>query len=719
MEKIIADALKISAKQVKAVLELFADDATIPFIARYRKERTGGLDEEVLREIEQRFEYLTLLNSRKETILRSIEEQGKLTGELAAAINEADKLQVLEDLYLPFKPKRRTRATIAKEKGLEPLAEFILNNPNFSGNFEEELQRFVDEEKGVTTTEDAEAGALDIIAEQISETIKVRNAVREYLSSKSLFCSSKNEKPPEETTKKVDVYEVYYDFKIPFLKIKPHQVLAINRGEKEGFLKVTLDFNKEEILRKIYYTFQGKGKSYFEELIKTAVKDSFGRLIFPSIERELRGEITEKSELHAIEIFASNLRQLLLQPPISGKIIMGIDPGFVSGSKIAVIDKTGKYLDGATIYPHPPQKRINEAKKKIRDFIEKYHVDIIAIGNGTASRETEAMIAELIKTLERKVSYLIVNEAGASVYSASPLAKEEFPELEASMRGNISIARRVLDPLSELVKIEPKSIGVGMYQHDVNQKLLGKKLDDVVISCVNFVGVDLNTASVPLLNYVSGLSKPLSKRIVKYREEKGNFTTRADLKKVRGLGEKAFEQCAGFLKIRESKNPLDNTFIHPESYSATEKLLNLVGISLNDIKEKGGLVELYVKEKGIRNVAEKIGIGELTLSDIIENLKKPGRDPREDVPKPILRDDILKLEDLSEGMKLKGTVRNIVDFGAFIDIGLKNDALLHISEMSNKFINSPMDVLSVGDLIEVTVKTIDYNKGRIGLSLIV
>ncbi len=719
MEKIIADALKISAKQVKAVLELFADDATIPFIARYRKERTGGLDEEVLREIEQRFEYLTLLNSRKETILRSIEEQGKLTGELAAAINGADKLQVLEDLYLPFKPKRRTRATIAKEKGLEPLAEFILNNPNFSGNFEEELQRFVDEEKGVTTTEDAEAGALDIIAEQISETIKVRNAVREYLSSKSLFCSSKNEKPPEETTKKVDVYEVYYDFKIPFLKIKPHQVLAINRGEKEGFLKVTLDFNKEEILQKIYYTFQGKGKSYFEELIKTAVKDSFGRLIFPSIERELRGEITEKSELHAIEIFASNLRQLLLQPPISGKIIMGIDPGFVSGSKIAVIDKTGKYLDGATIYPHPPQKRINEAKKKIRDFIEKYHVDIIAIGNGTASRETEAMIAELIKTLERKVSYLIVNEAGASVYSASPLAKEEFPELEASMRGNISIARRVLDPLSELVKIEPKSIGVGMYQHDVNQKLLGKKLDDVVISCVNFVGVDLNTASVPLLNYVSGLSKPLSKRIVKYREEKGNFTTRADLKKVRGLGEKAFEQCAGFLKIRESKNPLDNTFIHPESYSATEKLLNLVGISLNDIKEKGGLVELYVKEKGIRNVAEKIGIGELTLSDIIENLKKPGRDPREDVPKPILRDDILKLEDLSEGMKLKGTVRNIVDFGAFIDIGLKNDALLHISEMSNKFINSPMDVLSVGDLIEVTVKTIDYNKGRIGLSLIV
>ncbi len=717
-ENIIAKELNIKDEQVKAVLKLFSEEATIPFIARYRKEKTGGLDEEVLREIEQKFEYLNLLNARKETVLKSIEEQGKLTDELSAAINAAEKLQTVEDLYLPYKRKRRTRGTIAKEKGLEPLSEFIMSEKDFRGDLNEIAEKFINPEKGVETSEEALSGALDIIAEKIGETAKVREQSRRYLAEKGLLCSTKNEKPPEETTKRKDVYEVYHDFKVPFAKLKPHQTLAINRGEKEGFLKVVFDFDKDELLNKIYKTFQGKEFTVFEDLIRAAVKDSFGRLIYPSIERELRNELTEKAELHAIEVFASNLRQLLLQPPISGKIIMGIDPGFVSGSKIAVIDKTGKYLDGATIYPHPPQKRMTEAKGKIKSFIEKYNVEIIAIGNGTASRETETMVAELIKTLERKVNYLIVSEAGASVYSASPLAKEEFPDLEASMRGNISIARRVLDPLSELVKIEPKAIGVGMYQHDVNQKLLAKKLDDVVESCVNYVGVDLNTASVSLLSYVSGLSKPLAKRIVKYREENGFFPSREELKKVRGLGEKAFEQAAGFLKIRESDNPLDNTFIHPESYKATEKLLRIVGISVNEISEKGSLIELYVKQKGIRNIAEKLGVGEMTLSDIVDNLKKPGRDPREDVPKPILRSDILKLEDLSEGMKLKGTVRNIVDFGAFVDIGLKNDALLHISEISNKFINSPLDVLSVGDLIEVTVKSIDYNKGRIGLTLL-
>ncbi len=717
-ENIIAKELNINDEQVKAVLKLFSEEATIPFIARYRKEKTGGLDEEVLREIEQKFEYLNLLNARKETVLKSIEEQGKLTDELSAAINAAEKLQTVEDLYLPYKRKRRTRGTIAKEKGLEPLSEFIMSEKDFRGDLNEIAEKFINPEKGVETSEEALSGALDIIAEKIGETAKVREQSRRYLAEKGLLCSTKNEKPPEETTKKKDVYEVYHDFKVPFAKLKPHQTLAINRGEKEGFLKVVFDFDKDELLNKIYKTFQGKEFTVFEDLIRAAVKDSFGRLIYPSIERELRNELTEKAELHAIEVFASNLRQLLLQPPISGKIIMGIDPGFVSGSKIAVIDKTGKYLDGATIYPHPPQKRMTEAKGKIKSFIEKYNVEIIAIGNGTASRETETMVAELIKTLERKVNYLIVSEAGASVYSASPLAKEEFPDLEASMRGNISIARRVLDPLSELVKIEPKAIGVGMYQHDVNQKLLAKKLDDVVESCVNYVGVDLNTASVSLLSYVSGLSKPLAKRIVKYREENGFFPSREELKKVRGLGEKAFEQAAGFLKIRESDNPLDNTFIHPESYKATEKLLRIVGISVNEISEKGSLIELYVKQKGIRNIAEKLGVGEMTLSDIVDNLKKPGRDPREDVPKPILRSDILKLEDLSEGMKLKGTVRNIVDFGAFVDIGLKNDALLHISEISNKFINSPLDVLSVGDLIEVTVKSIDYDKARIGLTLL-
>ncbi len=717
-ENIIAKELNINDEQVKAVLKLFSEEATIPFIARYRKEKTGGLDEEVLREIEQKFEYLNLLNARKETVMKSIEEQGKLTDELSAAINAAEKLQTVEDLYLPYKRKRRTRATIAKEKGLEPLSEFILSEKDFRGDLNEIAEKFINPEKGAATSEEALSGALDIIAEKIGETAKIRENVRRYLAEKGVLRSTKNEKAPEETDRKKDVYEVYHDFKIPFAKSKPHQILAINRGEKEGFLKVVFDFDKDELLNKIYKTFQGKEFTVFEDLIRTAVKDSFGRLIYPSIERELRNELTEKAELHAIEVFASNLRQLLLQPPISGKIIMGIDPGFVSGSKIAVIDKTGKYLDGATIYPHPPQKRMTEAKGKIKSFIEKYDVDIIAIGNGTASRETETMVAELIKTLEREVSYLIVSEAGASVYSASPLAKEEFPDLEASMRGNISIARRVLDPLSELVKIEPKAIGVGMYQHDVNQKLLSKKLDDVVESCVNYVGVDLNTASVSLLSYVSGLSKPLAKRIVKYREENGFFPSREELKNVRGLGEKAFEQAAGFLKIRESGNPLDNTFIHPESYDATEKLLRLVGISVDEISAKGSLIELYVKQKGIRNIAGKLGVGEMTLSDIVDNLKKPGRDPREDVPKPILRSDILKLKDLSEGMKLKGTVRNIVDFGAFVDIGLKNDALLHISEISNKFINSPLDVLSVGDLIEVTVKSIDYTKGRIGLTLL-
>jgi uncharacterized protein len=718
IENKIAEELNINRRQVKAVLELFSEDATVPFIARYRKERTGGLDEEVLRAIEERNEYLKLLESRKAAVLKSIEEQGKLSDELIAAINQADKLQTVEDLYLPYKPKRRTRATIAKEKGLEPLADFILTNPDFAGDFDSVLSKFIDEEKGVADSEEAQTGALDIIAERISETAKVRESVREYLRDEALLISEKNEKTPEETTKKKDVYEVYHEFKIAFSTLKPHQVLAINRGTKEGFLKIGFDFEKEKLLDRIYKVFQGKSFTVFGDFIREAVKDSFGRLIFPSIERELMKEVTEIAELHAIEVFASNLRQLLLQPPISGKIILGIDPGFVSGSKIAVIDKTGKYLAGETIYPHPPQNRKDAAKRKITEFIERYDVELIAIGNGTASRETETLVAELIKSLDRNVNYLIVSEAGASVYSASPLAKEEFPDLEASMRGNISIARRVLDPLSELVKIDPKSIGVGMYQHDVNQKLLSKKLDDVVVSCVNHVGVDLNTASVSLLNYVSGLSKPLAKRIVKFREEKGHFKSRQDLMNVRGLGDKAFEQAAGFLKIRGGANPLDNTFIHPESYEPTEKLLKIVGISLDEINEKGNLIELYIKQKGLSLVADEIGVGVPTLIDIIDNLKKPGRDPREDVPKPILRSDILKIDDLSEGMKLKGTVRNIVDFGAFVDIGIKNDALLHISEISNKFINSPLDVLSVGDLLEVTIKSVDYAKGRVALTLL-
>ena len=718
LEQKIASELNLKPQSVNAVLSLMEEGATVPFIARYRKERTGGLNEEQIREIEERFAYLNLLENRKAAVLKSIEEQGKLTDELKAKILEAGKLQEVEDLYLPYKPKRRTRATIAKEKGLEPLADFLLQNPDFQGDLESVASGYINEEKGVATAEDALKGAKDIIAERISETAEIRKKLREEISRYGFVVSKKAEEKEERKDGKKDVYEIYHDFQAPFRKIKPHQTLAINRGEKEKFLKVTLDFDREKAKAIIKEIFFGKRASVFDELFDEVISDAFTRLIYPSIERELRNELTETAEEHAIEVFASNLKQLLLQPPILGKKIMGIDPGFVSGSKIAVIDETGKYLEGATIYPHPPQNRPEEAKEKIANFVKKYGVEIIAIGNGTASRETEKLVAELIKERNLNAQYLIVNEAGASVYSASPLAKEEFPDLEASMRGNISIARRVLDPLSELVKIDPKSIGVGLYQHDVNQKRLAKKLDDVVISCVNYVGVDLNTASVSLLTYVSGLNKALAKRIVKYRDERGYFRSREELKNVSGLGEKAFEQCAGFLKIRDGENPLDNTFIHPESYEATMKLLEMANIRPEEIGAKGKFIELFVNQKGINKIADELGIGVPTLADIVENIKKPGRDPREDLPKPILKSDILKIEDLREGMKLKGTVRNIVDFGAFVDIGLKNDALLHISEMSSRYVKSPLDILSVGDIIDVTVKTIDFAKARVGLSMI-
>ncbi len=718
IENKIAQELNIPVRNVKTVLNLFEEGATVPFIARYRKEKTGGLNEDDLRKVEERFAYLTLLENRKETVLKSIEEQGKLTEELKAKILSAERLQDVEDLYLPYKPKRRTRATIAKEKGLEPLANFLLENPNFKGSVLEKATEFIDQDKGVATAEEALSGAKDIIAEAISETAEVRQKLREEIRHSGFVISEKIERKEERKDGKKDVYDIYHDFKIPFEKIKPHQVLAINRGEKEKFLRVSLDFDKARAKRIIRRIFFGKKPSAFDEIFDEVISDAFTRLIYPSIERELRKELTEAAEEHAIEIFASNLRQLLLQPPISGKKIMGIDPGFVSGSKLAVIDETGKYLEGTTIYPHPPQNRKEEAKEKIAALVRKYGVEVIAIGNGTASRETEALVAEVIKEADLEAKYIIVNEAGASVYSASPIAKEEFPDLEASMRGNISIARRVLDPLSELVKIDPKSIGVGLYQHDVNQKLLAKKLDDVVVSCVNYVGVDLNTASVSLLTYVSGLNKAIAKRIVKYREANGHFKTREELKNVSGLGEKAFEQCAGFLKIPNGKNPLDNTFIHPESYEATLRLLKMANISPSEITRKGRVLAEFVEQKGIENIAEQIGVGVPTLTDIVETIKKPGRDPREDLPKPVLKSDVLKLEDLQEGMKLKGTVRNIVDFGAFVDIGLKNDALLHISEISSEYIKSPLDVLKVGDVIDVTVLAVDFSRGRVSLSMI-
>ena len=714
--KQIADELQIKAEQVITTAALFAEDATVPFIARYRKEKTGGLDEDQLRDVEGKLNYYELLQDRKETILKSIEEQGKLTEELKAKIENSIKLREIEDLYLPYKPKRKTRGTVAKAKGLEPLADLILNRPNYDEDFEAELSKYIDEEKGVNSAEEALQGAKDIIAEMISDDAEVRDVVRNSLLEHSSLQSIKAKEKPANKNKK-DVYEIYHDFKIDITRIKPYQTLAVNRGEKEGFLKVSLGFNNADLLSKISETYFNFDDSAFMDILKDVVEDSFARLIFPSIDREVHNYLTEIADQHAIEIFGSNLRQLLLQPPIMNKIIMGIDPGFVSGSKVAVIDSTGKYLEGATIYPHPPQKRITAAKDTVLKFIKKYNVELVAIGNGTASRETEIMIADLIKENNLDCHYLIVNEAGASVYSASPVAKQEFPDLEASQRGNISIARRVLDPLAELVKIDAKSIGVGLYQHDVDQKSLRKNLDVVVDSCVNYVGVDVNTASASLLTYVSGLNSRLAKNVVTYRENNGRFKSRKEILKVSGIGEKSFEQSAGFLKISEGVNPLDNTFIHPESYSAAEKLLELVSVSLNDISKAGEVVRHYVDKNGSIKSADELGIGEPTLLDIVENLLKPGRDPREEMPKPILRSDVLKMEDLAEGMKLLGTVRNVVDFGAFVDIGVKQDALLHISQMANKYVKNPLEIINVGDIIEVKVIGIDVSKGRISISM--
>jgi len=723
--QIIAKELGIKKEQVDSVIKLLQEDATVPFIARYRKEQTGGLDEDFLREIEDRLNYLTLLNDRRETILKSIEEQGKLTDELKQNIMDCVKLQELEDLYLPYKPKRKTRGTIAKAKGLEPLALFILENSEYSGNLEEKLGEFINEELGVASTGEALQGAKDILAEMVSESAEVRKVVRENMLENSVIKSgktkerSKDEKISEKqrVKNKKEIYQIYYEFEIDLKKIKPYQILALNRGEKEKVLKISMDVEQPQILNGIKKAFLDYKESYFMDILDSIFEDSFTRLIFPSLEREIRTHLTEIADLHAIEIFASNLKALLLQPPLSNKIIMGIDPGFVSGSKVAVIDETGKYIEGNTIYPHPPQKKSEAAAKVVAELIQKHKVEIIAIGNGTASRETELFVAELIKKNKLKCHYIIVNEAGASVYSASAIAKKEFPDLEASQRGNISIGRRLLDPLAELVKIDPKSIGVGLYQHDVDQKLLMGKLDNVVESCVNHVGVDLNTASASLLTYVSGLNRRIAENIIKHREEKGKFNSRKEIKKVKGIGEKAFEQAAGFLKIPNGENPFDNTFIHPESYQATEKLLEKLKIPMAKVNESGAMISLIVNQKGTKKLSEEIGIGEPTLIDIIENLKKPGRDPREELPKPILKSDVLKMEDLREGMKLKGTVRNVVDFGAFVDIGVKQDGLLHISQIADKYVKNPLDIINVGDILDVTITTIDIERGRISLSM--
>jgi uncharacterized protein len=721
----IAKELNLRNEQVEAVIKLFKEDATIPFIARYRKEHTGGIDEEVLRQVEDRFGYLTLLGERRETILKSIEEQGKLTDELKTKIVDSITLTELEDLYLPYKPKRKTRGIFAKAKGLEPLAIFFLESPEFKGNLEEKLSEFINEELGVNSTEEALQGAKDIIAEMINDNAEVRKGIREHLQQESVVkservkqkASAKEVSEKQQQKDKKEIYQIYYDFSIDIKKIKPYQLLALNRGEKEKALKISFVFDEPIIVNLMLKKFLTYKETVFMDIFMDTTQDAFTRLTFPSIEREIRAQLTEVADLHAIEIFASNLRQLLLQPPMMNKIIMGIDPGFYSGSKVAVIDVTGKYIEGVTIYPHPPQNKSDEAKKILHNLISKYMVEIIAIGNGTASRETEMLIAELIKEKELSCHYVIVSEAGASVYSASEVAKKEFPDLEASQRGNISIGRRLLDPLAELVKIDPKSIGVGLYQHDVDQKLLVQKLNNVIESCVNYVGVDLNTASASLLTHVSGLNKRIAENIVKFREKTGKFKSRDELKEVSGLGDKAFEQSAGFLKVPYGDNPLDNTFIHPESYQATHAMLEKFNIPVAKLKESGAIISLIVSQKGTKKLAEEIGIGEPTLIDIIENLKRPGRDPREEMPKPILRSDVLKMEDLAEGMKLKGTVRNVVDFGAFVDIGVKQDGLLHVSQMAKKFIQNPLDIINVGDIIDVTITGIDIQRGRISLSM--
>ena len=713
--RLIAEELGISEKQVQSTIELLDDENTVPFIARYRKEVTGGLDEEQIRAIEDRIRYLRILEDRKQTVLKSIEEQGKLTDELREKIEAATRLQEVEDLYLPYKPKRRTRATIAKEKGLEPLAQRMWEQQDTEGDPEAIAAEFIDEEKDVASAAEALAGARDIIAEWISDDADVRKLVREMTWDQGMLVSEA--KDPDN----VDVYEIYAEFKQPLKRMVPHRTLAINRGEREGFLRVKIDAPVEDILQRLQKKFINNPDCIFIEELKAAIADSYQRLVAPAIERELRNRLTEEAEEHAIKVFAENLRNLLLQPPVKGHIIMGIDPGYRTGCKVAVIDETGKYLEGDTIYPHEPKNRWDYSKIQLKTLIEKYNVTTIAIGNGTASRETEQLVAEVIGEMpERQLQYTIVNEAGASVYSASPLAREEFPDLDAAQRGNISIARRLLDPLAELVKIDPKSIGVGLYQHDVNQTNLATALDRVVESAVNSVGVNLNTASVALLRYVSGLRKSLAENIIAYRNEHGRFRNRMELLQVKGMGPKVFTQCAGFLRIPDSDVFFDSTAIHPESYEAAEKFLARLGMKPEEARGQGHLVKSKLKElgKSVSELAQEIGVGIPTLEDIIDAIEKPDRDPRDDMPKPIFRSDVLKMEDLRPGMILKGTVRNVVDFGAFVDIGVKQDGLVHKSQMAKRYVKDPLEIVKVGDVIDVKILSVDVERGRIGLSMI-
>ena len=706
----IAEELSIKKWQVEAVVSLIDEGNTIPFIARYRKEKHGALDDEQLRSLNERLTYLRNLEDKKEQVLASIEEQGKLTDELREQILAAQTQVVVEDLYRPYRPKRRTRATIAKEKGLEGLANIILLQMT-DQPLEEEAKAYVSEEKQVATVQEAIQGAMDIIAEAIADEADYRIYIRKLTFEEgSLVSVAKDEKEKS-------VYETYYDFEEAVKKIAGYRILAINRGEKEKFLTVKITAPEERILRYLEKKVITKENPYTSGYLKEAAEDSYKRLIAPSIEREIRNELTEQAEDGAIKVFGKNLAQLLMQPPITGRVVLGWDPAFRTGCKLAVVDETGKVLDTVVVYPTEPQNKVAKKKKIVKGFIEKYGVSLISVGNGTASRESEMVIVDMLKEIGKPVQYIIVNEAGASVYSASKLATEEFPNFDVGQRSAVSIARRLQDPLAELVKIDPKSIGVGQYQHDMNQKKLSEALSAVVEDCVNNVGVDLNTASASLLEYISGISKAIAKNIVSYREENGRFTNRKQLLKVAKLGPKAFEQCAGFMRISDGDNPLDGTSVHPESYAAAQELMKMLGLNPEDIK--GGVMGLSLLAKDRKGISGKLGVGDLTLDDIIKELEKPGRDPREEMPKPVLRTDVLEMKDLTEGMILKGTVRNVIDFGAFVDIGVHQDGLVHISKLTNKkFVKHPLEVVSVGDVVEVKVLSVDMQKKRIQLSMV-
>lgn len=710
---ILSKELGISLKQVTSVIEMLDEGNTVPFIARYRKERTGGLTDEVLRKFNERLTYLRNLESRKEDVLRIIEEQEKLTPELKLKIEKANTLTEVEDIYRPFKAKKRTRATMAVEKGLKPLAELILLG-EFNGDIVEEANKYINEEKGVKKEEEALQGAMDIISEIISDNADYRKWIRSFVQKDGIIQvkGSSEEQTP---------YEMYYDYKEPVRTIPSHRILAINRGEKEKILSVKVTCNDDKIIdylnKKVL-----KGNKITDKYLEESIKDSFKRLIYPSIEREIRSELTSKGEEGAIDIFKANLKALLMQAPIKGKVVMGFDPGFRTGCKVAILDETGKFVENTTVYPTAPQNRIDETISTLKKLIKKHGVQVISLGNGTASRESEEVIAKMLKEIKeetgKELFYVIVSEAGASVYSASELANKEYPDLDVTVRGAISIGRRLQDPLAELVKIDPKAIGVGQYQHDVTQKKLDESLAGIVEDCVNNVGVDLNIATPSLLSYISGINASIAKNIVDYREENGKFKSRKELLKVKRLGQKAYEQCAGFLRVMESKEALDNTSVHPESYKVAKELIKTLGYTEEDLKN-GKLVDIdeRVKAKGISNLAKELEVGEPTLNDIIKEIKKPGRDPREELPKPIFKSGVIEMKDLKPGMILMGTVRNVSDFGAFVDIGVHQDGLVHKSQMADRFVKHPLDIVKVGDIVEVRILDVDLKRKRISLSM--